>query len=116
MRQRPEQPGGEPGQAQGAHGDHGGLAPDGGEGAGVLVAERRRIRATGDPGGDDLGHVGAFLLGGGRDARNQRAVGVLQTGGVADDEHLGQAGQRQVGLNQRPSGPVFGRVQPLRCR
>ena len=78
----------------------------------MLVAEGRRRGRAAEPGADDLGDIGALLLGGRRDAGNRPPVRAKDDRCVADRENLRMSRDREVGFNLEPSNPVRRSVEP----
>ena len=54
----------------------------------MLIVEGRRRGRAAEPGSDDLGDIGALLLGGWRDAGNRLSVRTQDDRRVADRENL----------------------------
>ena len=79
----------------------------------MFVAERRRRGRAAEPRADDLGDIGALLLGGGRDAGNRLPIRAKDNRRVADRENLGMSRDRQVGFSLETSNPVRRSVEPL---
>ena len=91
-------------------------APDRREVALVAVAERR-ARAAAQPGAHDAGGVAALLHRHRRERPGARSppVGVADRDHVADREHLGMTGQREVRVDRR-RGPARSTSAPARAR
>ena len=104
MGHQPEPPGQQARQLQPAVVHHRRHAADGGQVAVVAVAERL-VRLAAQPRAQYLRHVHAHLLGCGGHARHGLAV-LLHAGQVADHEHLGMPGQRQVGRHRHAARPI----------
>src|SRR3984885_2529177 len=94
--------------------DHRPPLADRGQISRVLVAKGRRRGGAAKPGPDDLGDIGALLLGGWRDAWNRLPIRAKDDRRVADGENLTLSRDRQVGFNLEPSYPVRRRVEPER--
>src|SRR5918995_1280195 len=101
----PGQPGVEAGERNAVDVGNRPVAADRRHVAQVLVAER-----TGFPAGQDAEGVasgpGALLDGDLGDARQRSPALIVQRRGIADDEDLRVAGQREVRCDQHPAGPV----------
>ena len=105
---QPQQPGDEPGEPQLPDHGNGTEATDRRHRALVEVVERLLRGLAGQASGDLLGGVLGALD---RDLRDARQV--VEVDHVADHEHLGIAGQREVGVDADPSGPVERRAALL---
>ena len=97
MGDAPEQPADIAGQRHAAALDHRRTPADGRQIAFVTIGE---VPAGGLAGGavaDQGRHMGAHLLGRGRDARHRLAIGAGNAGRVADREDLRMSGHAQIG-------------------
>ena len=97
----PQHPGDETGEPQLPDQRDSPEAADGRQRALVEVVERLLRRLAGQPPGDLLGGVLRALD---RDLRDTGEV--VEVDHVADHEHLGIAGQGEVGVDADPAGPV----------
>jgi hypothetical protein len=113
----PCQPRGEPAEPYPVYLGDGGLPADGGQRSLVPVGEGL-CGAPGQAQPNGPGHVTPFLHRGGRGARYRegRAGAVRDAHHVAHGENLGKSGQRQIGLDGDPPGPVEHGAGRLRQR
>ena len=116
MGEAPEPPGKRPAELDPAEIDHRPPLADRRQVPRVLVSESRRRGLAGEPRPDHFRDIGAFLLGGWRDAGDGPAVGPQDEGGVADGENLGTSRDGEVRLDLEPAGAIGRRVEPLRRR
>ena len=109
MHEHPHDPRGKAAQPDPVPAEDGAEAPDGGDAAEVAVAERLGLLVAAQAAADRVRGVQAALH---RDLGDTGQV--VEAGHVADREHLGMAGQREVGQHLDPPGTVD--LGPARLR
>jgi hypothetical protein len=102
-------------EAEPAEISDGAAAADGREAAEIAINERCD-RAAGQLCALNTSNVRALLLGDRREAGQRLAIRSSQRRSVANDEDLGMAGQRQVGLHEHAAGAIVRGTEPVRRR